>query len=159
MGMYTEFYFRANIKDGRVADWLDRQINGEDDWFRSPYDEHEFFQSDRWSSVFIGGGAVYQESRTPIFRRKSQGGGGPYHHQLVLASSMKDYGDEQASFVEWITPHLDMYAGDFLGYSLYEDSCRDEPDGTYREHPTLYFMPKTPAKARETAGDIGMESL
>ena len=32
MGMYTELYFRANIKEGPVADWLDSNINGEDDW-------------------------------------------------------------------------------------------------------------------------------
>lgn len=27
--MHTEFYFRANIKDGPVADWLERKIIGE----------------------------------------------------------------------------------------------------------------------------------
>lgn len=31
MGMYTEFYFRANVKDGPVADWLDANINGDSD--------------------------------------------------------------------------------------------------------------------------------
>lgn len=138
MGMYTEFYFRANIKDGPVADWLDNHING-DKWFEdgSEYDDHPYFQTDRWSHVFIGGGAVYQESRTAVFRRKAEGYGEPYHHQLVLASSLKNYGDEIDAFIDWITPHLDMHYGDFLGYSLYEDSCDDSD--TFREHPGLYF--------------------
>jgi hypothetical protein len=135
--MYTEFYFRANISDGPVADWLDEQINGDDDWFQTGYDSHPLFKCDRWTSVFIGGGAVYQESRKPIFRRKAQGGGEPYQHQLVLASSLKDYGDEIDQFIDWIGPHLDMHVGDFLGYKLYEDSC--DGDDLYREHPTMYF--------------------
>lgn len=138
MGMYTEFYFRARIEDGAVADWLDTNINGEDDWFRTPFDdEHTFFQTVCWSSVFIGGGAVYQESRTPIFRRKDRGGGGPYGNEFVLSSSLKNYGDEITSFIDWITPHLDMSHGDFLGYALYEDSTDD--GDKWREHPTLFF--------------------
>lgn len=135
MGMYTEFYFRANINDGPVADWLERQISGEE-WFEHIYDSHPFFTLPRWTSVFMGGGAVYQESRTAIFRRKT-GGGGPYHNQLVLSSSLKNYGDEVKQFIDWIGPHLDMGYGDFIGYSLYEDSC--DSDELYREHPYLYF--------------------
>jgi hypothetical protein len=133
MGMYTEFYFRANIKDGPVLDWLDTNINGES-WFEQPFDDHPFFTCSRWSSVFIGGGAVYQESRRPILRRKVK----TYERNtLVLASSLKNYDSEIGEFVAWIGPHLDMHAGDFLGYSLYEDSC-DDTDA-YREHPELYF--------------------
>jgi len=143
MGMYTEFYFRANINDGPVADWLDANINGDDDWFRTPFDDHDFFTSDRWSSVLIGGGAVYQESRTPIFRRKQACG--PYHHQLVIASSLKNYGDEIESFLEWISPHLDMHVGEFLGYSLYEDS--DDDGDLWREHPTLHFHRRDSARS------------
>jgi hypothetical protein len=142
MGMYTEFYFRANVKDGDVADWLDRQING-GEWFDGGgYDGHEFFTLPRWDSVLRGGGAVYQESRVAIFRRKHPFGGEPYRNQLVLASSLKNYGDEINSFVEWISPHLDMHVGDFLGYSLYEDSCDDEK--LYREHPVLFFYEREP---------------
>jgi len=146
MGMYTEFYFRANIKDGPVADWLDKQING-DVWFdEGGCDDHEFFTLPRWDSVFRGGGAVYQESRRAVFRRKVEPGkGGPYRHQLVLASSLKDYGSETDAFVDWITPHLDMHYGDFLGYSLYEDSCDDSD--AFREHPTLFFYGRESVRA------------
>lgn len=135
MGMYTEFYFRSNIEDGPVADWLERQIVGEE-WFERIYDSHPFFTLPRWTSVFMGGGAVYQESRKAIWRKGASGG--PYHNQLVLASSLKDYGDEVEQFIDWIGPHLDMGYGDFIGYSLYEDSCVGADD-EYREHPTLYF--------------------
>lgn len=135
MGMYTEFAFRANIKDGPVADWLERQIIV-GDWFEhGGFDDHEFFKGDRWNAVFRGGGAVYQLSREAIFRRPQTYG--PYGNQLVLSSSLKNYGSEVEHFINWITPHLDMHAGDYLGYMLYEDTC-DDTD-LYREHPTLFF--------------------
>ncbi len=141
MGMYTEFYFRANLKDGPVTDWLERQIDGDED-FDAGFDDHEFFTLPRWSHVFIGGGAVYQESRRPVFRRK--GTWLIYDNQLVLASSLKDYGGEIDAFIDWITPHLKMPRGEFLGYSLYEDT-HDDGDN-YREHPTLYFAQQEPVR-------------
>lgn len=136
MGMYTEFAFRANIKDGPVADWLERQIGGE--WFENGgYDDHPFFACARWDSVFMGGGAVYQLSREALFTRPH-----PYRNQLVLSSSLKNYGSEIEQFIKWITPHLQMSDGDFLGYSLFEDSTDDGDD--YREHPTLFFHNREP---------------
>jgi len=141
MGMFTEFYFRADIKNGPVADWLERQVCGEE-WFEAGFDDHEFFTLPRWSHVFIGDGAVYQESRRAIFRRVDYGRG---YSQLVLASSLKDYDGEIEAFIAWIDPHLKMSAGALLGYSLYEDSAhiglgwdRDRVD-IYREHPRLFF--------------------
>lgn len=125
MGMYTEFYFRANVHDCEVADWLHHQINGEGR-FDYPFNGHEFFTLPRWCSIF----------RRPIFRRKAPIGG-PYGNELAIASSLKNYSGETDSFIDWITPYLDMSDGDFLGYSLYEDSC--DYDELYREHPVLYF--------------------
>lgn len=137
MGMYTEFYFRASVKDGPVADWLDRQINGEQ-WFEEPFDNHTFFDSDRWALVFMAGGAVYQHSRRATFTRATAS----YERNwLVLSSSLKSYGDEIGQSIAWIDPHLKMCDGDLLGYSLYEDSTDDGDD--WRDHPTLYFHNRT----------------
>lgn len=146
MGMYTEFYFRAVVKEGPVADWLDQQINGGDDDPVTPYDDSEFFQDGYWQMIFWGSGAVYQESRPPIFRRATERYESTW---LVIASSMKHsvYIDR---FITWIAPHLRQSPGDFLGYKLFEDSrpCglgwgnpdrQPEPD---REQPTLIFMPE-----------------
>lgn len=133
MGMYTEFYFRAKVKDGEVADWLNQQVNVGEWFYQRPTFNHEFFTLPRWESVFIGGGAVYQESRKPIFRTS----GKKHQNDLVIASSLKNYSGEIASFIDWITPHLHEHYGNFLGYELYEDSTDDTFD--YREHPVLYF--------------------
>lgn len=143
MGMYTEFYFRASLKEGPVADWLEAQIVGGDN-FDYGFDDHQFFQLPRWRSIFIGGGAVYQESRYPILRRKTIS----YREyksatiELVLASSLKNYSDEIEHFIDWITPHLDSLYGEFPGYSLYEASVEDSDP--YREHPILYFYGREP---------------
>lgn len=140
MGMYTEFYFRADIKDGDAADWLDKQINGDEaEWFESepqtPLKDHALFTTHRWRSVFIGGGSVSHESRSPTF----------YGNRLVLSSSLKNYDDEIENFINWITPHLKMFPGEYLGYSLYEDSTDDSKD--YRDHPTLYFANREEVRA------------
>ncbi|MCG7607144.1 hypothetical protein [Mycobacterium sp. CnD-18-1] len=152
MGMYTEVHFRGKIKDGPVADWLNTQINGEDDWLQVGFNDHEFFALPRWKSIFIGGGAVYQYSTTPKYRpaRASY-----EDNWLALHSSLKNYGGEFESFIDWIAPHLDMYGGDFLGYELYEET-RDEDygwggvepiEGGRREHPTLYFYNCEPVRS------------
>lgn len=145
MGHYTEFSFRARITDKPataepIVDWLDQSINGELG-FAEPFDNHPFFSLPRWIGVFIGGGAVYQYSSRPKFRRSKHSFEGNW---LAIHSSLKDYGGETEAFIDWITPHLDMHYGDFLGYSLYEDSCDDEE--LYREHPTLYFYGREPAR-------------
>lgn len=135
MGMYTEFYFRAHVKDGPVADWLHSRINFLQQGGH-PFDDHPFFSGDRWWAVFNGGGAVYQESQGPKFFPKDERIC-HYYNRLIISSSLKNYGDEIEKFVDWITPHLDQDPGEFLGYSLYEDSMGR--DG--RENPTLFFMP------------------
>ena len=141
MGMFTEFYLRANIKEGEFADWLDKQIN-HGGGFEARFMEADFPNDDRWYMPFIGGGAVYQESRRPIFRRKAADYGEPYHHQLVLASSYKGGTFTADGFVAWISPHLKMDDGEFLGYSLYEDSTDDGEQ--WRDHPVLYFHNREP---------------
>lgn len=141
MGMYTEFYFRARIKDCDVAEWLYQQIHL-GGWFDTEYTfAHRFFTLPRWQSVFIGGAAVYQESRKPIFRKKNVY---TKTNELVLASSLKNYSQEIESFIDWITPELDEHYGTFLGYSLYEDSCDDSDE--YREHPKLFFYGREPVQ-------------
>lgn len=137
--MYTEFHFRAKIVDGPVSEWLDENINA-GKWFDESYDASEkFFQNPRWVSVFLGGGAVYQYSTDPVFRVAKAS----YEDSwLALHSSMKNYSDQIDEFIEWITPSLKMFDGEFLGYSLYEDSGECEDD--WRERPILYFHGRKP---------------
>jgi hypothetical protein len=139
MGMYTEFFFRARLKPDTPAaliDWLDDLANNPDGDVE-PYDDHPFFTLPRWDSALMGGGAVYQVSRALQFRPKR--GDNWTAGDLVVHSSLKNYGGETDAFVEWISPHLAAWPGDFLGYTLYEDTRNDYDDN---ESPTLIFMPE-----------------
>ncbi|WP_050982773.1 hypothetical protein [Mycolicibacterium phlei] len=64
----------------------------------------------------------------------------PYRNLMIISSSLKNYTGEIQRFIEWISPHLDMNDGDFLGYSLYEANV-DE-----RERPMLYFHDQEPVQ-------------
>ncbi|MET8798410.1 hypothetical protein ABZV91_18510 [Nocardia sp. NPDC004568] len=149
MGHYTEVFVRAHVKrdaPSELLDWLDRLANGDDTvkdgepdpW--QPYDNHPYFdERGTWKNIFRSGGAVYQISRRVQFRRAQQ----PYaQHELICHASAKRVPVDE--FLKWIGPWLDHSPGDFLGYSLYEDSRPD--DGYYdkgpdRERPELLFMP------------------
>lgn len=147
MSNYTEFYFRANVKDGPVADWLHSRINH----LRSiglRCDGHPFFDNPDAECVFWGQNAAYQEARQPVFRRKDQAIC-QWDNSIVIASSLHNYGNAIGQFIDWITPHLHHVTGEFLGYSLHEDSWPvDYPWGgealqapaVHREQPHLYFM-------------------
>ena len=146
MGMYTEFLFRAPIKkDSPLTEWLDALVNDPDSDME-PFDSHEFFQCPRWESVFYGGGAVYQFSEPPHF---TTGEHSFERNWLRLHVSLKNYGDEIGAFIEFITPHIDLLPGDYLGYSLYEESrpvdygygYGQQPVTEDREQPYLHFMP------------------
>ena len=125
--MYTEFHFRAHLKEDGSADALVQWLKDEKPWDRTPFNAHEFFQCDRWSNLFCSGGAVYQQSMPYRFTMK--GVAGSFYNELFIHSSFKHYGHEIELFLDWIDPFVDAYPGDFLGYSLYEES----------ETPTLYF--------------------
>lgn len=143
MGMYTEFFFRAHIKKGApIVDWLDGLANGGDeDWV--PYDEHPFFTPDprgylaSWEHTLTPGGAVYQITRPVDFRRSEHSF---EDHELVIHSSAKSIDDE--GFVDWIAPYLEHEAGDFLGYTLFEDSRGNGYWEFEVEQPSLIFRPK-----------------
>ena len=128
--MYTEFFFRAEIKaeEQDVQRWLKRIVDLDTD---SPFDDHRFFALPRWRAVF-GCSSAYFPTRGSLFEKPSYCNA----PELFIHSSLKNYDDEIEAFMDWVKPWLDAYPGDFLGYSLYEESRGDDD----RETPTLLFM-------------------
>lgn len=134
MGMYTEVFFRGEIRrdaPAELVDWLNSIVNdptGE----HLPYDGHEFFNRPRWELVFNCSSA-YFPTRGAKF-------GKSYFDadELFVHASLKDYDGEIAAFFDWIAPFVEGAPGDFLGYSLYEDTKNDYDD---QESPILHFLP------------------
>lgn len=124
MGMYTEFHFRAHLKEdgsaAKVMEWLDNLH-----WESKPFDDHPLFSSPRWQAVFNGAGACYQFAR-PMAVRYVGEDRGPWdsysYNELLIHSSLKNYGNEIELFLDWIRPYIDArYGPEFIGYSLYEE--------------------------------------
>lgn len=132
MGMYTEFYFRAELKnDPPLIAWLSVDV-----WESEPFDQHEFFTQPRWRHIFDGAGAVYQFARPLRVQPKEHSW---QEARITISSSLKHYGNEIDTFLSWIHPYLEHEDGEFLGYSLYEDSYSDH-DGVNRERPIFYYF-------------------
>lgn len=127
MGMYTEFFYRAEIRKNApdsvkyVLKFLCAEMQ------RQPrrLPEHEFFQCSRWADVAVMGSA-YFISREPIFRDVG------HAYELAIHSNMKNYQGQIQKFVHWVDPYVQAIRGDFLGYSLYEESTE----------PNLFFHGK-----------------
>lgn len=137
MGMYTEVFFRAELKKDapeKLVDWFATTLNPEGKWGEmTPYDDHALFYLPRWRSVFWSSSYSHPQGES-----KFHPSDGIRNACIVIHSSLKDYSGETDAFVDWITPWLDHCEGDLLGYSLYEDSRFDGE----REQPELIFMPK-----------------
>lgn len=143
MGMYTEFFFRAELKRETPEDllkWLEDALDPESPPDAQPFDDSEFFTCPRWKSLLWGAGAVYHVVNRPRFYREYSG-----QPRIVIHSSLKDYGAETEAFVDWILPWVDAHEGQYLGYSLYEES----DDGNGREAPTHIYMPPSEAELAE----------
>lgn len=131
MGYYTQFQFTAHLSEkpehAALLDWLEAKKYQDD----VPFDDHSFFQCPRWTAVFLGGGAVYQYWRPPVFERKART---PFvaYNSLQLTSTFKNYGSEIDEFLDWIRPFTAWWPGDptFVGYSLGEED----------ERPKLHFI-------------------
>ena len=119
--MYTEFFYRAEIRRNapEVVKYVLKFLCAEMQRPPRNLPDHEFFQCSRWPSVAVMGSA-YFISREPIFRDTG------HSYELAIHSSMKNYEDEIQKFVDWIDPYVRAIQGDFLGYSLYEESNQPE---------------------------------
>jgi hypothetical protein len=123
MGMYTEIFFRADIKhdaDPEVLALLGRWVNGRPDSHdipRANLPEHEFFDCPRWENLASNGDAYFPHAYGSRFSKKDWGKG----YSLALHCTLKNYHSEIEKFFDWINPYVDALEGEFIGHSLYED--------------------------------------
>lgn len=147
MGMHTEAFLRAHLKPETpepLVTWFDQLANS-DNAPVTPYDGHPFFteRGDRWIEMFFAAHACYQIARPFQFRRGERPGN---RHELICHVSAKQPPVDE--FVDWIRPWLAHLPGDFLGWTLYENSRPSDYSWGHveddREQPTLIYMPDRP---------------
>ena len=127
MGMYTEIYVNVDLKKETPDDVI--QVLKAMVGHLSNEEEYEVLKDypSRWSCLFSD--MSYYTPRTHC----------RYLHfdtisnqwSLLGKGDIKNRTNEIEQFFEWITPWVDGYPGDFIGYKRYEE-CRK---------PTLYFLP------------------
>lgn len=150
MGMYTEFFFRAELKKDApeaLVEYLKEVLDPDVPWSlkKFKFDDHPFFNCLRWQDIFASSSYSH-----PYCESKFHASDGIRPPSVEIHSSLKNYTGEISGFVDWILPWLNHYEGDFLGYSLYEDSRPDGygSDQHDRDRPELIFMPELPAKGQ-----------
>ena len=122
MGMYTEFFFRAELTENQQAEQAVDMLRNAPRLGTTEF-EHPFFHCPRWTMLLFGGSAYHPTRGFDCRREENEG------PVLFIHSSFKNYDDEIVKFLDWIDPLVAEPQGTFLGYSLYENDCK----------PTLYY--------------------
>lgn len=125
MGMYTEVFFRAELKDDTPESLLQWLNKGNDDFFDGPYENHPFFEMYDWQWILKGSSGYHPVA----FYKFEPSWKDKYGHNpatLSFLSSSKGGYSAAGKFVEWIAPYVDQYPGSYVGYRHYEED--DTPD-------------------------------
>lgn len=119
MGMYTEFHFNSEMKKDLPQDVVDilKYMTGIIEEQPTELPDHPLFKTDRWDYMLRTGS--YYFDADPIVSLRWDEISNAYY--LCSRSDFKNYFDEIEKFIDWITPYLNKYEGDFLGFSRYEE--------------------------------------
>ena len=118
MGMYTEIYARGTlVKDtpDQVVAMLQHMVGEDHDPVIMP--EHELFKTERWSLLGRGASAYFPATSSTVYKDSYSN-----NWAFMLHANLKNYGNEIAKFFDWIEPYVEGSEGDFMGYSLYEET-------------------------------------
>lgn len=121
MGMYTEIFFRAEV-DAEAGAIIAMLGNGTE---AIGWPDHEFFSAPRFTAIATCSSYYFPQANH--FAVEYDEITRSWH--ASFRANLKDYDDEIAKFFDWVTPHVLMSDGAFIGYSLYEED----------ETPTLKF--------------------
>lgn len=126
MGMYTEVFFRSQLRADVPEDvvnallYLTGQITEENALAAYPLPDHPFFQKTRWRMVGCGSSAYFPRTENQVMQDTYDG-----TWSVFILANLKDYSNEIESFFDWVQPYCSETEGQFLGYELYEEN--DEP--------------------------------
>lgn len=126
MGMYTEFYINVDLKKDTpdevilVLKAMCSMLPEEEcDRILAPYPQ-------RWGYLFSDGSYYTPKTYCKFLKLDYISN----QWSLLGKGDTKNYGQEIEAFVRWITPYIDGYAGDFIGYLRYEED----------QEPTLLYL-------------------
>lgn len=116
MGMYTEFHFNSELKRDTPEHILATlRVMLSDEWPK-PDAERPFDAERCWTMLRCD--SYYFSADTHSTLRHDDISNS---HFLCIRCNLKNYDNEIEKFIEWITPWLDKFDGDFLGFARYEE--------------------------------------
>lgn len=131
MGMYTEFHFNSELKEDvpeSVLAVLRYMLPSDNEQPEPPLPDHPFFKCERWRMLLTMDSYYFDADTHSTLRLDHD-----ESYYLCVRSNLKNYDNEINRFVDWITPYLDKFGGEFLGFKRYEEI----------EVPTLLYHPNT----------------
>ena len=131
MGMYTEIYVKAVLKedvDDNVVNIIKYMLGIDDVELEDlTIPSHSLFETDRWDSMLRSGSYYHVPYTVKLFEYNDIS----ENYYLVVRSDFENYQGEIEKFFDWIKQYLEQdYYKTFMGYSLYEEDYE----------PTLYYV-------------------
>lgn len=123
MGMYTELVMSCRIKNEPAVIGVLKYMVGED-VDKPTLPDHELFKCDRWQIMLQCSSYYFVPDAVHLLKYDDIG----KYWCFINRSDFKNYGDEVAKFIDWITPHIEAN-GKMIGYSRYEET----------KEPTIYY--------------------
>ncbi len=128
--MYTEFHFNSKIKKDTPKEVINTLKYMLDLWEKGEPKEipdHILFKNPESSwRVMLQMDSSYFDAETYSTLNYNKFDD---HYYLCVRCNLKNYESDIENFINWITPYLDKYEGDFLGFYRYEEF----------EEPTLIY--------------------
>jgi len=127
--MYTELNCSFALKGETAQAVIDllKYMTGELSDAPTILPDHPLFGDTRWNYM-LQSDSYYFNADTRSVARFDDIASCVY---VTIICNVKNYNGEIEHFLDWITPHIDAYDGEFLGYKRYEEA----------ELPTLLIHP------------------
>jgi hypothetical protein len=125
MGMYTELFIAARITPYPVVIEILKHMQNNDNPAPAELPDHPFFKKERWNFMLQCTSYYFVPTVVHALEWDEIGG----HWSFVNFSNFKNYDNELASFIDWLTPYIENDNREMIGYSRYEEE--DEPTILY----------------------------
>lgn len=124
MGMYTEIYVKAVLKEGVDDNVINiiKYMLGVDGIELEDLEipSHILFKTDRWDCVLRSSSYYHIPYTVKLFEYNDIS----KNYYLVVRSDFKNYDSEIEKFFDWVKQYVERgYNKTFIGYSLYEGDC------------------------------------
>ena len=137
MGMYTQLVMGASLTNEKyqeIKPILDYMLENKPGDKKPDTPTHPLFNTPRWYFMLHGD--------SHYFDMKSSSKITTYDYtdtvHLTIVCNIKNYDDEIAKFLDWISPYLDNEVGEFLGFTRYEEDAH--PALIYHRQPPFYVL-------------------